>query len=288
MQLKIVNRIVGHGELTGSLDGYYYHQPLPAAGLDSIDPFLLLHHHGPMVLPPDNAGMPFGPHPHRGFETLTVIIEGDLTHKDSKTFTSNVKRGGAQWMTAGRGIVHNEYMSDELQKSGGPFELLQLWINLPARLKMTEPNYVAIDPADVVSAEFDDGRVTLQVFAGQLNSVTGPHSSLTDIDAALISVKADGKFEISLPESRNLLLYQLHGDSKVNGAVVADRELILFEPGGDTVTVESERDSLFLYAAGDPIGEPVASYGPFVMNTNDELRQAILDFQNGKMGVFVE
>ncbi|MDR6196648.1 pirin family protein [Siphonobacter sp. SORGH_AS_0500] len=259
------------------------HQPLPAAGLDQIDPFLLLHHHGPQVFPAHNNGLPFSPHPHRGFETVTFIYEGDVQHRDSSGFASTIKKGGVQWMTTGSGLVHAEESSEEFLESGGPVELIQLWTNLPARYKMVKPNYTGLQEQDIPLASVDKGSVA--VISGEWNGIKGPIQPLIDLSLANVSLQTGGSFTRTIPAQQNILFYLLNGSIIVNGREVNNRSLVQFANDGNEITVEATSDSRILIGSAEPLNEPVVAHGPFVMNTYEEIQQAITDYQLGKMGV---
>ncbi len=264
------------------------HQPLPAAGLQQIDPFLLLHHHGPQVFPADNSGLPFGPHPHRGFETVTFIYEGDVQHRDSSGFSSTIEKGGVQWMTTGSGLVHSESSSAGFRKQGGPVELIQLWTNLPARLKMVAPNYIGLqqDQIPVFSVAGEKGQ--LAVVSGNWVGVSGPVNPVYDVALANLTLEAGGQFTWTVPAERSVLFYQMSGRTVVNGKEVNGRGMPVFTGDGDEIIIEAAETSRMLLGSAMPINEPVVAHGPFVMNTQEEIRQAIYDFQTGKMGVLNE
>ena len=240
-------------------------RPLPNARLRQIDPFLFLNHHGPQVYPPHNRGLPFGPHPHRGFETVTFIVEGSLTHRDSAGHESTIEAGGVQWMTAGRGVEHAELSPKEFLERGGPLEILQLWVNLPSRLKMTEPRYIGLQRDEIPSIDRDDGRVTLHPI---------PVKSLTDVQLMTIDFQPHGRITLDAPHDRNVFLYIVRGDTTLGSAF----ELIEMNEDGDEIEIEATTDALIIFGHALPIGEPVVSYGPFVMNTREEIAQAIRDF----------
>jgi len=261
------------------------HQPLPAPGLNALDPFLLLHHHGPQTFPPRNGGLPFGPHPHRGFETVTFIYEGDVRHRDSTGFASTIGRGGVQWMTTGSGLVHSESSSAEFRERGGPVELIQLWTNLPARSKMIAPTYVGLQGADVPTVLLDNGRVSVAITSGTWEGVAGPVQPVYDVELANLTLQPGGSFGRVIPSGRTVLFYLLNGTLRVNGQDVTGRALVVFGPDGDELHVESQTDARVLLGSAPPLNEPVVSHGPFVMNTADEIRQAIHDYQTGRMGV---
>lgn len=251
-------------------------RPVPGPGLDQLDPFLFLNHHGPQTYRPGNDGLPFGPHPHRGFETVTFILEGELSHADSAGHESIIAEGGVQWMTAGRGLVHAELSPEAFKRDGGPLEILQLWVNLPSRLKMTPPRYVGLQQGDIPVAECGGARVHLS--SGGMFGATGPIDSLTGI--VIGTVELDGASTLPAPRGRSVFLYVVRGEVTVAGIAAPAFSLVELNDDGDGVEVSGR--GLLLYGHADPIGEPVVSYGPFVMNTREEINQAISDYQAGK------
>lgn len=253
----------------------------PELPLARLDPFLLINHHGPQTYPPDNKGLPFGPHPHRGFETVTFILEGELAHKDSTGHESVIAGGGVQWMTAGAGIVHSEMSPQSFLRDGGPLEILQLWVNLPTRLKMTRPGYTGLQ-RDAIPAIAAGEGVTVNLIAGAFDGHDGPIHSLTGIMMATVSLGAGSRVMLPAPAGRSVFFYAVRGAVTVGGTPVAAPALAELDRGGDGVAVAADSDAVLLYGHGDVIGEPVAGYGPFVMNTKPELEQAIRDFQAGK------
>jgi redox-sensitive bicupin YhaK (pirin superfamily) len=242
-------------------------RPLPNDELDQIDPFLFLNHHGPQVYPPGNRGLPFGPHPHRGFETVTFIIEGSLMHRDTGGHESVIRAGGVQWMTAGRGLEHSELSPAEFLRNGGPLEILQLWVNLPSRLKMTDPKYVGLQKEDLDTTN----GVT------RISGEGAPIQSLTGI--TLMTVDVRGHIALTAPREHNVFFYVVRGEARVNGETVRSFHLVHFDNDGETIEVDGEALIIFGHAA--PYREPVVSYGPFVMNTREEIVQAVRDYQNG-------
>ncbi len=259
-------------------------RPLPGPGLDQVDPFLFLNHHGPQTYPPNNRGLPFGPHPHRGFETVTFILEGDLAHLDSGGHESVIHAGGVQWMTAGSGLVHAELSPASFKRSGGPLEILQLWVNLPARLKMTAPRYTGLQRDAIPAIALDEGRVTLNLIAGEFAGQSGPVTSLTGVWMSTVYLSAGGGLEMQVPPGRNVFLYIVRGDVRVGGAAAKPAHLAELDDDGDAVSLAAASDAVLLLGHADPIGEPVVAHGPFVMNTAEEIRQAIRDYQDGRLG----
>jgi len=256
-------------------------RPVPGPGLEQVDPFLLLNHHGPQTYGPNNAGLPFGPHPHRGFETVTFILEGELAHRDSAGHESIIKAGGVQWMTAGSGIVHAEVSPDGFLKSGGPLELLQLWVNLPGRLKMSPPRYVGLQEGDIPAVSVDKGAATVRLISGTWGGHTGPVPSLTGVFMTTIELKAGGKAGFGSLSGRNVFLYVVRGEVKVNGTSAQAWHLVELDLADDTVEIEAAEASLIAFGHAEPIGEPVFAHGPFVMNTREEIVDAIRDYNAG-------
>lgn len=259
-------------------------RPLPGPKLEQLDPFLFLNHHGPQVYPPNNRGLPFGPHPHRGFETVTFILEGNLAHLDSGGHESVIEAGGVQWMTAGSGLVHAELSPASFKRSGGPLEILQLWVNLPARLKMTEPRYTGLQAPQIPTIALYDGRVTLNLIAGALDGQRGPVDSLTGVWMSTVTLQPGGQLLLPVPHGRNVFLYIVRGDVRIGGVAGKPFHLAELNDDGDAVQIEADGAAMLLLGHADPINEPVVAHGPFVMNSADEIRQAIRDYQDGKLG----
>ncbi len=254
----------------------------PLAGPDpAFDPFLILGHHGPQVLGPDNAGMPFSDHPHRGFETVTFVLEGAMVHTDSTGQRRLMKKGGVQWMTAGAGVVHNEQVPPEFQKKGGLLEILQLWINLPARLKTVAPGYVGLHADAVVPRPLDGGRGTLYLVAGRYGKAIGPIKSLTDVFMSRVELEAGARVHLPAPQGRTVLLYVMHGDINIPEHTATGGDLVKWADDGDVLDITAESDATFLFAHADPVREPVIAHGPFVMNTQEEIAQAYRDYRSG-------
>jgi hypothetical protein len=256
-------------------------RPVPAPGLEQVDPFLFLNHHGPQTYGPDNAGLPFGPHPHRGFETVTVILQGELAHRDSAGHESIIRAGGVQWMTAGSGLVHAEVSPEAFRKAGGPLELLQLWVNLPGRLKMSPPRYVGLQGDEIPAVRVDQGQATVNLISGTWGGHVGPIPSLTGVFMTTIALKPRGKAGFGSLGGRSVLLYVVSGEVKVAGAAIPQWHLAQFDLAGDMVEIEAVTDAVVLFGHAEPIGEPVFAHGPFVMNTREEIVAAIADYNAG-------
>jgi len=259
------------------------YRAIPTPSVEYIDPFLFLNHHGPQVYRANNRGLPFGPHPHRGFETVTFILEGDILHKDSSGHESVIKAGGIQWMTAGSGLIHAEVSSGEFKKTGGPLEILQLWVNLPAKYKMTAPRYLGLQENEIPTVALAGG-VTAHAVSGTWGAATGAVQPLADVAVAWLDLMEGATVTLPIAASRSIFFYVVRGSVRVNGTEAVARELVEFNHDGDELAIEALVDSVLLLGHAEPFGEPVVSGGPFVMNTEAEIEQAYADYQQGKFG----
>lgn len=281
---KTIRRL--HPALRDDIGDLLTQRPVPSHQLEQIDPFLFLNHHGPQVYGPHNRGLPFGPHPHRGFETVTFIVDGMLAHRDSVGHESVIHAGGIQWMTAGSGIVHAEVSPREFMEQGGPLEILQLWVNLPSRLKMSAPAYTGLQREQIPALALDGGKVTMNLIAGEWETRTGPVRSLTGVFMSTVAMQAGGQLAVSGLHGRNVLLYVVRGRIGVgnHGDLVDAYQLVELDEDGDTLHIRAEADTLLLFGHAEPIREPVVAHGPFVMTTREEIVQAIADYQAGRFG----
>ena len=257
-------------------------RPVPGPGLEQVDPFLFLNHHGPQTYHPGNNGLPFGPHPHRGFETVTFILAGSLAHHDTGGHESVIEAGGVQWMTAGSGLIHAEVSPPAFKQQGGPLEILQLWVNLPARLKMTKPAYTGVQASQGPAVSLADGQGTLQLVSGTFAGITGPIRSLTGVFMSVVQLAAGARIALPAPQGRSVFLYLVDGTVQIAGTEVAQWHLASLNDDGDAVSVEATTDTTLLFGHADPIGEPVVAQGPFVMNSQEEISAAIRDYQAGR------
>lgn len=263
------------------------YSPLPSHQLEQVDPFIFLNHHGPQVYKSNNDGLPFGPHPHRGMETVTFILEGDIMHQDTAHHRSIIQAGGIQWMTAGSGLIHAELSSEEFKKNGGPLEILQLWVNLPKRLKMTTPFYEGFQRDQIPTVSLDSGKITAQVISGEFMGTKGAHTALTDVQLNTLFFKPNAKLELNVPVSKNIFFYIVRGKLKVNGQEIPAFNLVEFAFEGELLAIEATEESVLIFGTGTPFNEPMVSKGPFVMNTEEEIRQAYKDFRDGKFGTWI-
>lgn len=262
-------------------------QPIPTETIGLIDPFVLLHHYGPYPINEFNNPFDLGPHPHRGFEPITFLISGEQLHRDSLGNESVVKAGDVQWTTAGRGIIHAEGPTKDFVKRGGELEGIQLWLNLPAAKKMIQPNYQHVANDDFLVVISDDNKITTQVIAGELDGTNGRIATQTPVNAYMIHAKENGVFKMAIDKNHQSLLYLIKGSVTVNEntkLALNKNQLIWFEQDGDGCTINADTDSLLLFLSGEPINEKIQTYGPYVMNTQTEIMEAMRDFQQGKMG----
>lgn len=275
-----------HKAISAPISDLITYRALPTREVEYIDPFLFLNHHGPQTYKPNNNGLPFGPHPHRGFETLTFILEGDIMHQDTGGGKSVINKGGVQWMTAGSGLIHAEISSDKFKQEGGPLEILQLWFNLPAKYKMVKPNYIGLQQEQIPTVAEDGGKVKVNVISGKRGDVQGPIESLGGIDMSSVELKQSGTFTATVPAERNIFFYVVRGQVKVNGEPIQKLHLVEFENEGEEIKVEALEDAVLLFGHAMPFNEPVVAHGPFVMNTEQEIQEAFRDYQSGKMGAW--
>lgn len=264
----------------------HFHQPLPSAQLDYADPFLLIHHHGPLIFPPQNQGLPFSAHPHRGFETVTFIYEGNVVHKDSQGFSSKIDKGGVQWMSAARGIVHSEDISADLKESGGAFDIIQLWVNLPARLKMSKAEYIGLQRKDTLEW-MDEQHIHFQLISGNWQGRKGPIQSKTNITSLNIEQPAETTYEMPAYAGHKGLLYVREGSIELDGQTLADRDMAYFD-ANSVLKLKATKHTKYLLCFAEPLNEPMVSHGPFVMNTSTEIMEAMRDYQMGKMGILTD
>jgi len=247
----------------------------------AISPFLLFDYAGPHNFEP-NPGAPrgVGQHPHRGFETVTIVYDGEVSHRDSTGGGGTIGTGDVQWMTAAGGIIHEEFHSAGYSKSGGPFRMVQLWVNLPARDKMSPAKYQAITSAEIPVVEFAGGKA--RVIAGQFQGAQGPASTFTPINLWDLRLEAGTKVTLELPEGHNAMLAVLAGHVTIGDQGVGEAEIARLSVAGAGTTVQADGKSMLLVLTGEPIPEPVVGYGPFVMNSEAEIRKAIADFNSGR------
>lgn len=249
----------------------------------SISPFLLLDYAGPAKFEPSTQQRGVGMHPHRGFETVTIVYQGEVEHKDNAGNSGKIGPGDVQWMTAARGILHEELHSKAFTRQGGMLEMIQLWVNLPAKDKMSVPHYQEILNADIPVENLPDQAGTVRIIAGQFGDIAGAARTHTPINLWDIRLFANRNVDLVLPDGTNTALLVLEGAITVNGTeVLTSKELALFDSKGAHIGLQAREDAVLLIMNGEPIDEPIAGYGPFVMNTDVEINQAVKDFNAGR------
>lgn len=252
---------------------------------EHVSPFILLDYAGPVDFEPTAARRGVGEHPHRGFETVTIVYDGEVEHSDSTGAGGTIGPGDVQWMTAASGILHQEYHSPTFARKGGRFEMVQLWVNLPAKDKMSKPGYQTLLAQDIPTVSLPDGAGSLRMIAGQYGDAKGPARTFTPINVWDLRL-VDGKpLELDLPEGQTLSVLVLAGNVEVNGTEsLRAAQTALFSRSGGGITLQAAGDAKLLVLAGEPINEPVVAQGPFVMNTEAEIRQAMMDYRTGRFG----
>ena len=276
----------------GNERGHWVGDGFPVRSLFSYDgagsrvsPFLLLDYAGPHYFEPTDQRRGVGQHPHRGFETVTIVYDGEVEHRDSTGRGGVIGPGDVQWMTAGGGILHEEFHSSTFAKTGGPFRMVQLWVNLPAKDKMTAPGYQGILNAEIPTITLAEGAGSARIVAGDFDGAKGPARTFTPMNVWDVRLNRDAETTLALPDGHTGIIVVLSGHVTVNGDQLAGAaEALLLDTEGDGVTLKADADSVILVLSGEPIDEPIAGYGPFVMNTEDEIRQAITDFNSGRFG----
>ncbi len=251
---------------------------------NTFDPFLLLDYAGPHKFAPAEATRGVGEHPHRGFETVTIVYQGELEHRDSSGSHGTIGPGDVQWMTAAAGVVHQEFHSQRFTRDGGILEMVQLWVNLPAKEKLSPPRYQALLADDIPSVSLADGGSTVRVIAGDFHGTKGAASTVTPINAWDVQLFASAVAELQIPVGHTALIIVQSGTVRINEQRLAAVELAVLDRAGTQVRLEAATSSRILVLTGEPIGEPVVGQGPFVMNTREQIRQAIQDYQAGRMG----
>ncbi|AGA33279.1 Pirin [Thioalkalivibrio nitratireducens DSM 14787] len=251
---------------------------------DEISPFLLMDYAGPHHFEPTSRRRGVGAHPHRGFETVTIVYHGEVSHRDTTGAGGTIGTGDVQWMTAGSGLLHEEFHSDDYAQRGGPFEMIQLWVNLPASDKMTAPAYQGITHDQIPQVPLPDGAGTVRVIAGRYGEAAGAARTFTPINVWDMRLQAGGRVSLELPPGHSTALFVLSGLIRVDGQTVGPAELAVLERDGSTLGFEAAQDSVVLLLGGQPLNEPVVGHGPFVMNTREEIAQAVRDFNAGRFG----
>lgn len=273
-----------------NMGGIILDQPLPNKHMDQIDPFLLIHHWDDDLKSGKlQKEVGVGPHPHRGFSPVTLIFKGGVHHRDSGGNDSIVTEGGTQWMCAGRGITHSERPVKDLAEKGGTLEFIQFWVNVPSKNKMEQPYYIAVPKDDTPICLSEDKKVEVAVVSGELKGVKGKVDTYTPINTLRFNFTKDGEIEFDIPNDHNVLFYLLKGKVIANGEQEINvKDLILFANDDSKIKFAADEDGYGILLSGTPINEEVASYGPFVMNNQTQIMEALRDSQMGKMGVLIE
>lgn len=285
-QIKRVERIVPPPPRHWVGDGFNVHGFFPHGPLtgERMSPFFLLDYGSLTEFPPREEPFGVGPHPHRGFETVTIAYKGKVEHHDSRGGGGIIGEGDVQWMTAGSGLLHKEFHEQESNRQGGPFQMVQLWVNLPAKDKMTPPKYQAITNAEMGRVKLPLGG-DIEIIAGEVDGVKGPATTFTPVHLYNLKMKQGETVELSYPDGWTTALLAVEGSALLNGETkLPVNSLALFERDGETLRVAALEDGIFLLMSGEPINEPIAQYGPFVMNTQTEIAEAIDDYRQGKFG----
>ncbi|WP_405605451.1 pirin family protein [Polaribacter sp. Asnod1-A03] len=280
IQHKVASPLVNMGPIK-------LRQPLPSNGIENVDPFLLLHHYGPYAISEFSNPFDLGPHPHRGFEPITLMFKGEQFHRDSLGNEMVVKAGDVQWTTAGRGIIHAEGPTKEFIKKRGELEGIQLWLNLPAKDKMITPNYQYLEEKQIPKLFSLDKKVQLNIIAGQQQDTFGLIKTQTEVNVFTANVDENGEIEIEIPQNHQSLIYLLEGEVLVNNEATllkGKNQMITFNQDGNSFLFKGNKPSTVLILSGKPIEEKIAQYGPYVMNSQTEILEAMRDYQAGKMG----
>lgn len=281
-----INKIIGGRKINvGTIDV----QELLPSNNEFFSPFLVFHHGVAKAdenIPLHLQGV--GPHPHRGFSAISFIYRGGVHHKDSRGNDSIIYAGGTQWIHAGMGIIHSERVPADIFQHGGVQELLQVWVNTPAAHKMDIPAYYPASKENTPTVKSEDGLITLRVPAGEYQNAKGIIPTFTKVTTIMGEAKKGGKHTFQFPAKENTLLYVLSGELLVNETKISKKQIALFNNDGEDFTINATEDTLFFIGSGEPIDEPIATHGPFVMNTQTEIIEAFRDYQMGKMGVLIE
>ncbi|MEZ4900954.1 MAG: pirin family protein [Spirosomataceae bacterium] len=282
VQKSISYLLKGHPQQVG--DGFIGQSMIPSQRFKDFSPFLLLDHHGPMQVKPSAVPKGVDEHPHRGIETVTVVFEGALQHRDSAGNKGTIFAGDVQWMSAASGLVHEEKHELNFSRQGGTLDFVQLWVNLPAAHKMEKPRYQELAAAQIPAIQLNDAT-QLKVIAGELAGLKGPALTYTPILLAELIISAETQFELELPEGFNVAIHVAQGEVLLNNTEKAiAKSIAKLSQQGQWIAISARKGTRLLVLGGEPINEPIASYGPFVMNTQAEIMQTIQDYQSGKIG----
>ncbi|HEY2841722.1 MAG TPA: pirin family protein [Pirellulales bacterium] len=285
MALKQIRSVAADAQPHWVGDGFPVRSLFTYQNSAEFDPFLLLDYAEPHHFAPASAPRGVGEHPHRGFETVTIVYQGELEHKDSAGNHGSIGPGDVQWMTAAGGVVHEEFHSERFTRAGGMFEVVQLWVNLPAREKQSPPRYQELLNSQIPMAPLADSAGSVRVIAGEFEGKRGPAKTVTPVNVWDLRLEKGAQVSLPTPDGYTTVLVVQRGGVKLNGGRVASGvSLVVFERTGDQIALEATETARALLLCGQPIGEPVVAHGPFVMNQPEEIRQAFLDYQSGRMG----
>jgi len=288
METRKIERIINPPAPHMVGDGFRVHNYIPSGlgvGFERMNPFIMMDYNSKFYFPPTNEPRGVGVHPHRGFETVTIAYKGKVAHNDSAGNSGVIEEGDVQWMTAASGILHKEYHEENFSKAGGDFQMVQLWVNLPAKYKMSAPKYQGIVNSEIKKVELPDNSGTVEVIAGEYNGEKGSASTFTPVHLLNAKLKRGGKANFTFPENYNTAILVLEGNIKVNDSEeIKTDSLGLLSNKGESFSIEATDNALILILSGEPINEPIAAQGPFVMNTREELIKAMSDFNKGKFG----
>lgn len=288
MATKNIEIIQAPGQTHYVGDGFRVHNFIPGnsnLSMQRMDPFIMMDYNSPFYFPPTDKPRGVGVHPHRGFETVTIAYKGKVAHQDSSGNSGVIGEGDVQWMTAASGILHKEYHEENFSKKGGKFQMVQLWVNLPAKYKMSKPKYQGLTNDQISKYQIPADGGVIEVIAGQYNNVKGAAFTFTPVHLLNAKLNKGAKTAFSFPANYNTSLVVIEGSIKINNSQTAAADhFVLFENKGEDFTVEGLENSIVLILSGEPINEPIASHGPFVMNTKEEIMQAFTDYNNGAFG----
>jgi redox-sensitive bicupin YhaK (pirin superfamily) len=285
MNLKPISAILNPPAPHMVGDGFRVSNFFPSGNKLDMSPFFLLDYNAKIEFSARNEPRGVGVHPHRGFETVTVAYHGAVAHHDSAGNSGIIYPGDVQWMTAASGILHKEYHEQAFSKKGGTFQMVQLWVNLPATYKMSTPKYQALKHHEIASVNLPNDAGRIEVIAGNFNGTKGSASTFTPIEMYNAHLKKGGKISVNYPAHYNTSFLVIEGEVNVNDSSIAKKDqMVHFKNKGETIEIEALVDSLVLMLSGEPINEPIAQYGPFLMNTQEEIKQAITDYNEGRFG----
>jgi redox-sensitive bicupin YhaK (pirin superfamily) len=288
MKTRSIQKIIATQKV--DMGGFIVDQALPMGSIDMIDPFLLIHHASKEYSAGSNEkDLGVGPHPHRGFSPVTFVFEGEVHHRDSRGNSSVVQASGTQWMHSGMGIVHSERPSKRLATQGGTMEIIQFWVNVPVKYKMVQPEYTPLTAKETPTKLLKDNKSNIQLIAGEFDGLVGPVKTYSPLLIMRLNLMKNAVAEITIPEEFNSLVYQLDGALEFNNTTEGvSKQLTRFRNDGDGIVVKALKDTRAILLAGTPISEKVVSHGPFVMNNESQILEAMRDYQMGKMGMLVE